>query len=471
MRSEELVYFADLRGDVATVVSHHLGRGDAARAVAVLRRPGVTPELHYAAAPRLFALQPRAAVDLWFQAGDALEPARLVPGLAAARRAGDPPLPGEATSVNHQHGAVPEAVAEAARAEAVRYLEHCVASGCDAPAVHNLLLWLLADAPAGSSSASGGVTAREAALLRYLRAAGGGEGGPPLYDPAFALRTCLARGARRAAVELYVASGALCEAVDLALAVDVELAKAVADKPGEDDEAARRALWLRVASHVVRAAAEADAAAPDGGEAATVREAVAFLKETDGLLRIEDMLPLFPDSARIDDFRDAVCASLEEYNTQITGLRAEMADVTRSADAIREDIAALSTRQLDLPRDAACARCGGALAAAPQAPGGAPQAGVPPFYVFPCGHGFEAGCLLEAAAPLLSAAGARAARRAWAALADGTPPPDGGQPGRAALEEAVCAECPLCGEAAARAITQPFVDADTEAALVTSWEI
>lgn len=185
------------------------------------------------------------------------------------------------------------------------------------------------------------------------------------------------------------------------------------------------------------------------------------------------MLPFFPDSARIDDFREAVCASLEEYNTQIAGLRAEMADVTHSADAIREDIAQLSTRQLDLPRDAACARCSAPLSAAPQAPGGAPLAGVPPFYIFPCGHGFEAGCLLEAAAPLLSAAQARAARRAWAALADAAPPPEGGLPGRTILEEALCAECPLCGEAAARAITQPFVDATsgTEAEIIESWAI
>jgi hypothetical protein len=166
-----------------------------------------------------------------------------------------------------------------------------------------------------------------------------------------------------------------------------------------------------------------------------------------------------------------VCASLEEYNTQIAGLRQEMADVTASADAIREDIAALSQRQLELPRDAACSRCSAPLASCGAAPGGAAAAGVPPFYVFPCGHGFEAGCLLEAACPLLGATQARAARRAWAALADGAPPPEGGAPGRAALEDALCAECPLCGEAAARAITTPFVDPDAEAALVASWDI
>ncbi len=285
------MYFADLRGDVATVVTHHLARrssarvlshlcsdlsrvtprvqarGDAARAVAVLRRPAVPPELHYSVAPRLFALAPRAAVDLWLAAGDALEPARLVPGLAAARRA-----------------AGGDGLGEAARAEAVRYLEHCAACGCAAPGVHNLLLSLHADAPPrGDDDATDGASAGEAALLRYLRAAGGAAGGPPMYDAAFALRTCLQRGARRAAVELYVAAGALTEAVDLALTVDIELAKAVADKPGEEDEAGRRALWLRVAAAVVRAAAAAEPEGGEAAEAAAIREAIAFLKETDGM--------------------------------------------------------------------------------------------------------------------------------------------------------------------------------------------
>jgi hypothetical protein len=263
-------------------VPRHIGptqaRGDAPRAVAVLRRPNVPPELHYSVAPRLFALAPRAAVDLWLAAGDLLDPARLVPGLAAARRAGGEAPPGASPAAS-SGGAT---LGEAARAEAVRYLEHCTARGCAAPGVHNLLLSLHADAPRGAPGDASGASASEAALLRYLRAAGGGGGGAPLYDSAFALRTCLARGARRAAVELYVSAGALTEAVDLALAVDIELAKAVADKPGEEDEAARRALWLRVAAHVVRAAAAAEPAGGEAAEAAAIREAIAFLKETDG---------------------------------------------------------------------------------------------------------------------------------------------------------------------------------------------
>jgi hypothetical protein len=36
-----------------------------------------------------------------------------------------------------------------------------------------------------------------------------------------------------------------------------------------------------------------------------------------GLLRIEDVLPFFPDFVTIDNFKDAICDSLERYNKQV----------------------------------------------------------------------------------------------------------------------------------------------------------
>lgn len=84
--------------------------------------------------------------------------------------------------------------------------------------------------------------------------------------------------------------------------------------------------------------------AENGAEGANIRKAIAFLKETDGLLKIEDILPFFPDFALIDDFKEAICASLEDYNRQIEDLKAEMNEATRGADNIRRDIAALSQR-------------------------------------------------------------------------------------------------------------------------------
>ena len=62
---------------------------------------------------------------------------------------------------------------------------------------------------------------------------------------------------------------------------------------------------------------------------------VEVLEEAEGRIRIEDVLPLFPDFVTIDAFKAAICTSLEDYNAQIEGLKTEMADSTRIADALR----------------------------------------------------------------------------------------------------------------------------------------
>lgn len=63
-----------------------------------------------------------------------------------------------------------------------------------------------------------------------------------------------------------------------------------------------------------------------------------FLRAADGAVKIEDVLPLFPDFARIDAFKGALCEGLADYNAQIQALKAEMEDATRIADALRCDL-------------------------------------------------------------------------------------------------------------------------------------
>ncbi|KAH0780110.1 hypothetical protein KY290_006537 [Solanum tuberosum] len=57
-------------------------------------------------------------------------------------------------------------------------------------------------------------------------------------------------------------------------------------------------LWLMIAKHVIEQ--------EKGTKRENIRKAIAFLKETDALLKIEDILPFFPDFALIDDFKKAV---------------------------------------------------------------------------------------------------------------------------------------------------------------------
>ena len=62
------------------------------------------------------------------------------------------------------------------------------------------------------------------------------------------------------------------------------------------------------------------------------------------LLKIEDILPFFPDFVLIDDFKDEICAALEDYNIHIEELKAEMEEATKSAESIRDDIRELRCR-------------------------------------------------------------------------------------------------------------------------------
>lgn len=69
---------------------------------------------------------------------------------------------------------------------------------------------------------------------------------------------------------------------------DVELARINADKP-EDDDVLRKKLWLTIAKHVVQ-------------DNKDIKTALEFLKQSN-LLKIEDILPFFPDFVLIDDFK------------------------------------------------------------------------------------------------------------------------------------------------------------------------
>lgn len=68
----------------------------------------------------------------------------------------------------------------------------------------------------------------------------------------------------------------------------MELARINADKP-EDDEALRKKLWLTIAKHVIQ-------------EKEDFKSALEFAKQSN-LLKIEDILPFFPDFVLINDFK------------------------------------------------------------------------------------------------------------------------------------------------------------------------
>eukprot|EP00611_Tribonema_gayanum_P032033 TRINITY_DN941_c0_g1_i1.p2 TRINITY_DN941_c0_g1~~TRINITY_DN941_c0_g1_i1.p2 ORF type:complete len:296 (+),score=131.37 TRINITY_DN941_c0_g1_i1:115-888(+) len=251
------------------------------------------------------------------------------------------------------------------------------------------------------------------------------------------------------------------EAVDLALAVDAQLAKAHANRPKDPDT--RKRLWLKIVRHAVKGGGSGG-----GGDASA---ATAILGECD-LIRMEDILPFFPDFAVIDAFKADICASLEAYNARIGRLRAEMGEYTAAAEATQAEAAALRARELYVGSAQLCELCG--------APGARARAVPLP---------------LRAHLPLRLPARPRAARvpHAAAALGGGRADPAHRRcgtsrrrrcccrraPKRAALQLAalrseldgyVAAECALCGEAMIDSMDTPLVE-DGRAAEAAAWAL
>ncbi|MCO5603326.1 hypothetical protein L7F22_057476 [Adiantum nelumboides] len=450
-RVEELIYFAGLKEQHETVIHHHIQRGDAKKALGVLRKPNTSPELQYKFAPDLIMLDPYETVEFWMTK-DNLNPRRLIPALM--RYSSKP------HSKDEPH-------------EVMKYLEFCVQRQQNKDsAVHNLLLSLYTKQD------------DESTLLRFLESKyGKGRPGQPdiFYDPKYALRLCLKEKRMRACVYIYSMMNMNEEAVALALQVDPELAKAEADKV-EDDPELQKKLWLMVAKHVIQQ--------EKGVERENIRRAIAFLKEADGLLKIEDILPFFPDFSLIDDFKEAICASLEDYNKEINRLKQEMNDATRGADNIRRDITALTQRYAIVDRDEKCGICALGILRSGSIQTRGVFSVMAPFYVFPCEHSFHAQCLLahvikykdknemdrimdlqRKLAVLVNSGNTTNAstegNEASSLDATNTSPVD---QLREQLDDSIAGECPYCGERMITEISRPFITLD-ETDEILSWEI
>ncbi|CEI89322.1 Putative Vacuolar protein sorting-associated protein 18 homolog [Rhizopus microsporus] len=216
------------------------------------------PDVFYKFSPVLMENEPYETVNVWMRQNN-LNPRQLIPAL-----------------LRYDHKKASEKYAQN---QATRYLSHVVTTLNNTdPAIHNFLLTLYATQK----------TSDETALLAFLK----NEGFEMHYDLDYALRLCTQNGRTQSCVHIYSQMGLYEEAVNLALKNnDLELARINADKP-DDDEMLRKKLWLNIAKHVIQ-------------ENKDTKGALEFLKQSN-LLKIEDILPFFPDFVLIDDFKKYV---------------------------------------------------------------------------------------------------------------------------------------------------------------------
>jgi hypothetical protein len=301
---EETVHLALLLNDYSRVVRHYIQTDEYEKALDTLKgiKKGVS-QMYYDFSPALMRHAPQATVDAWMSRKKKLEPVKLIPALVQYN------LSKDELKIHNR--------------EAIRYLEFCVNSlRVEEVAIHNFLISLY-------------ISEQETdKLMAYLEM----QGTSPCYDVEYALRQCAEHGLEKACVHVYCVKDLFDEALSLALKVDLDLAKKVADMPdaGFDIEAAdhveelKRKLWLKVAKHVVI-------------DKQDIPQVMQILKEC-RVLRLEDVLPFFPDFTQIETFKDAICASLDNYSNKIQQLEEDMKTATDCANDLREDMYNIRTK-------------------------------------------------------------------------------------------------------------------------------
>jgi len=426
-RNDDMVFFCDLIGEYDRVISYYFREHRYKEVLQAMEKlPPEDEELVYKLSPTLISTMPAETVDCWMKLKN-LRPKRLFPALIHYEET----LARRGSSEENQ---------------AVRYLQYCVKSGNMEPAVHNYLLSLLAT----RSCEKGATVMDDQALLGFLN----GDDAPICYDLKYALRLCTKLNKIDACVLIYSKMELYEDAVDLALARNaVDLAKLQADKP--EDDSLRRRLWLKIAEKVVR-------------QNNDVSSAMDFLKNCD-LLKIEDILPFFSEITRIDDFKDAICRSLEEYNQRMHTLKTEMSEAKQAASAIRHDIHDLRNRCGVVRAGQLCDHCHH-LALTRN------------LYLFPCGHVFHIDCLIDFTGPLmtqerrsnvqkiieqLSALKSSLNRQGDSNNAATVQQKSNNL--RTQLDNLVAAECPLCGDMMIRLIEVPFIQPREPA--ISQWAI
>ena len=394
-REQELLFFANTISDYDYILSYWVQREKWEEALSVLNKQN-NQETFYRYSNVLMTHVPTGFIELLMRRNK-IEPQKIVPALLSYNEnAGDVPLKEN---------------------QAVRYLNFVVNQFPESPAsVHNTLISIMASHPSTS----------EGALLSLLET----QPTPPLYDADFALRLCIQHHRVQSCVHIYSTMGQFQEAVELALQHDdIDLAAIVADRL-EGNDKLRKKLWLLIAEKKIK-------------EASSIKEAIEFLKRCE-LLKIEDLIPYFPDFVVIDDFKEEICNALEEYSRNIDSLKQEMDLSQHTSEQIKAEIAALDNRYAIVEPGERCWIC--------TLPVLSRQ-----FFVFPCQHAFHSDCLGKRVLESSGTSKRKHIKDLQSRVNQGLSVGPQRQKLIQELDGLVAEQCVLCGDLGIKQIDEPFV--------------
>ncbi|KAL7635941.1 UNVERIFIED_CONTAM: hypothetical protein RMT77_013758 [Armadillidium vulgare] len=401
--------------DFNRVVLHLMAHERHAEALEVMSTQN-SDQLFYKHTPTLLQVIPKPTIKALISQGRKLNPVILLPALM------------------HAHSTY------GLTSDVLSYIEFCVDKmDIKDQVIHNFLVTLYC-------------SENPEKLLSYLKLQGE-DGESVNYDVKFALRECMTSSHDVACIHILTTIGYYQEAVEMALRVDTTLAKAIANRVRYDEELCKK-LWLMIAAHVIEK--EQD-----------VARALEVLKEC-SLIKIEDILPFFPDFVTINQFKDAICKSLEEYNEHIANLKEEMNEATKTANNIRNDIKKYKKNSFMVRAQDKCCECNYPLLTRL-------------FYLFPCSHKFHQDCLTDAILNSLTETKQKEVSELKGKLIAlssdeetargvGSKYWNDREQLRAKIDAIVASECLYCGDVAVNSVDKPFISDDEWNSVMEEWQ-
>ncbi|CCC69298.1 hypothetical protein NCAS_0C03080 [Naumovozyma castellii] len=199
------------------------------------------------------------------------------------------------------------------------------------------------------------------------------------YDTDFILRLSLKFKRVNVSIFLYTQLKLYDDAVTLALDNKmVDAAKLVVNDPTlQDDNKLKKELWLRIAKVLLYQGT--DAAAP-----IDIKETIrSIINESNEVVEIKDLLPLFNEFTTIANLKDELIRSLEKHSSSMLQISEDIKKSIVLKNDIRNEIKTFQQRYQILEPGVSCDSCHKFLQTRK-------------FLVFPCGHCFHTDCLIKA---------------------------------------------------------------------------
>ena len=269
-------------------------------------------------------------------------------------------------------------------------------------------------------------------------------------DVVHILRQCRRFKREKATIIALVLLGMDEEAVATALGIDVELAKFIAVKAIDNEK--KKKLWVMIARYFINTNVD-------------VKLVLSLIGESMEIIGIEDLLPYLPDFTQLDLFKDEICKTLEGYTSKIEYLKAEMTDLSDSADNIVNELESLNNRGFVINNRQKCEFCSDVLYNKV-------------FYLFPCSHGYHSSCLLSRAHLILDSAELASVKNIESQLKLTAVRAQDTSNKRAVsqheflqneLDGLIGADCPQCGHAMIKSLEIPLISEKDDKDEIKGW--